>query len=154
MGQLKEGDQAPGFEARDQSGTIITLDGMKGKKVILYFYPKDDTPGCTKEACNFRDNYSTLKEKGFEIIGVSPDNDASHQKFTEKYNLPFRLIPDPDKQILNAYGAFGEKNMYGKKSMGVLRSTFVIDEEGKIEKIFKKVDTSSHTEQILTALSK
>jgi peroxiredoxin Q/BCP len=151
---LKEGDKAPLFKGIDQNGKEVTLKDFKGKTVILYFYPKDDTPGCTKEACNLRDNHSILLEKGFVVVGVSPDNSASHQKFISKYELPFSLIADTEKEILTAYGAWGEKNMYGKISMGVLRSTFIIDEKGIIAKIFKKVQTEAHTEQILKAMEK
>jgi peroxiredoxin Q/BCP len=151
---LKEGDKAPLFKGIDQNGKEVTLKDFKGKTVILYFYPKDDTPGCTKEACNLRDNHSILLEKGFVVVGVSPDNTASHQKFISKYELPFSLIADTEKEILTAYGAWGEKNMYGKISMGVLRSTFIIDEKGIIAKIFKKVQTEAHTEQILKAMEK
>jgi peroxiredoxin Q/BCP len=151
---LKEGEKAPLFKGIDQNGKEVTLKDFKGKTVILYFYPKDDTPGCTKEACNLRDNHSILLEKGFVVVGVSPDNTASHQKFISKYELPFSLIADTEKEILTAYGAWGEKNMYGKISMGVLRSTFIIDEKGIIAKIFKKVQTEAHTEQILKAMEK
>jgi peroxiredoxin Q/BCP len=151
---LKEGEKAPLFKGIDQNGKEVTSKDFKGKTVILYFYPKDDTPGCTKEACNLRDNHSILLEKGFVVVGVSPDNTASHQKFISKYELPFSLIADTEKEILTAYGAWGEKNMYGKISMGVLRSTFIIDEKGIIAKIFKKVQTEAHTEQILKAMGK
>jgi len=122
------------------------------KKVILHFYPKDDTPGCTAEACNLRDNYQILLSGGFAIIGVSPDNEKSHAKFSTKYTLPFSLIADPDVSIIKKYGAWGEKNMYGKSYMGVLRTTYVIDEQGKIIKAITKVDTQNHTQQILTEL--
>ena len=143
------GDFAPDFSARTQEGKIITLADFKGKKLILYFYPKDNTPGCTAEACNLRDNFQILKEKGFEIIGVSPDNEISHQKFSSKYDLPFELIADTDKKILKGYGVWGEKKMFGKTKEGVHRTTFVIDEKGKIEKVFKKVKTKEHASQIL-----
>ncbi|KPK81135.1 MAG: thiol peroxidase [Bacteroides sp. SM23_62_1] len=152
MANLKEGDIAPKFTGTDQNGKEISLNSMAGKKVILYFYPKDDTPGCTAEACNLRDHYTGLTGKGFEVIGVSADSEKSHQKFKDKYNLPFNLIADTDKNILKAYGAWGKKTMYGKEYEGVLRKTFVIDEDGKILKIFDKVDTKKHTEQILEAL--
>lgn len=151
MGYLKVGDTAPDFTAKNQDGKDIRLSDFKGQKVILYFYPKDDTPGCTAEACNLRDNYDALLKKGFHIIGVSPDPEASHTKFRTKYNLPFDLIADTSKAILKAYGAWGKKNMYGKEYEGVLRTTYVIDEKGKIEKVFTKVDTKNHTEQILSA---
>jgi len=152
MAQLKEGASAPDFSGKDQDGKIIRLADFKGKKVILYFYPKDDTPGCTAEACNLRDNYESLLSKGFSIIGVSPDTEKSHTKFRTKYTLPFSLIADPDTTIIKAYGAWGEKKMYGKSYMGVLRTTYVIDEKGKIMKTFTKVDTQNHTQQILTEL--
>lgn len=153
MAHLKEGDIAPDFTGKNQKGEGVKLSDYKGKKVILYFYPKDDTPGCTAEACNLRDNYSELIEKGFEVIGVSPDSEKSHNKFIDKYNLPFTLIPDENKEILMAYEAWGEKKMYGKAYMGVLRTTYIINEEGRIEKIIRKVDTKNHTKQILDALS-
>lgn len=148
MAELKEGQSAPLFEGTDQDGKKIKLDDFKGKKVILYFYPKDNTPGCTNEACNLRDNYRDLLDKGFAIIGVSPDSQKSHQKFAGKFELPFPLIADTEKKILADYGAWGQKKMYGKSFMGVKRKTFIIDEEGKIEKIISKVDTKKHTEQI------
>ena len=150
MAQLKEGASAPDFSGKDQDGKMIRLADYKGKKVILYFYPKDDTPGCTAEACNLRDNYESLLSKGFSIIGVSPDTEKSHTKFRTRYSLPFSLIADPDATIIKAYGAWGEKKMYGKSYMGVLRTTYVIDEKGKIMKTFTQVDTQNHTQQILT----
>ena len=149
---LKIGDKAPEFTAKNQEGNDINLADYKGKKVILYFYPKDNTPGCTAEACNLRDNYANLNTKGFEVIGVSPDSEKSHQNFIGKYDLPFNLIADTDKEILKAYGAWGLKKNYGKEYEGVLRTTYVIDEEGKIEKVFNKVNTKDHTEQILQAM--
>lgn len=152
MTQLKEGAAAPKFKGKDQDDKWITLDDFKGKKVVLYFYPKDDTPGCTAEACNLRDNYDELLTRGFAIVGVSPDDEKSHAKFRAKFDLPFSLIADPEARILNAYGVWGEKNMYGKKYMGVLRTTFVIDETGKIMKIISKVNTNDHTRQILDEL--
>ena len=148
MTHLKEGQKAPLFEGTDQDGKKIRLSDFKGKKVVLYFYPKDDTPGCTAEACNLRDNYSELQKKGFVVLGVSPDSEKSHQGFIKKYSLPFPLLSDPEKKILNLYGAYGEKMMYGKPVTGVLRSTFIIDEKGSIEKIISKVNTSEHTDQI------
>jgi thioredoxin-dependent peroxiredoxin len=154
MKELKEGDKAPDFTAKDETGKTISLSDFKGKKIILYFYPKDDTPGCTAEACNLRDNYSDLTQKGFVVIGVSPDDASSHQKFRTKYELPFILITDEEKNILNSYEAYGEKNTYGKITMGVLRKTYIIDENGNIEKIIKKVDTENHTAQIIKELSK
>ncbi len=152
MGYLKVGDKAPDFEAKNHEGTNIHLSDYKGKKVILYFYPKDDTPGCTAEACNLRDNYSDLIRRGFEVIGVSPDEEKSHSKFTTKYSLPFSLVADPEKSIMKSYGAWGLKSMYGKKYEGVLRTTYVIGETGKVEKVIAKVDTKNHAQQILDEL--
>ena len=148
MLQLKEGVKAPQFKGIDQNGNKITLDDFKGKKLILYFYPKDNTPGCTAEACNLRDNYDTLLKSGYAIVGVSPDTEKSHKSFAGKYSLPFPLIADTTKEILNDYGVWGEKQMYGKSYFGVIRTTFIIDEKGYIEKVITKVDTSGHTEQI------
>ena len=149
MTQLKEGDKAPEFKALDQEGKEISLKAFKGKRLVLYFYPKDNTPGCTAEACELRDNYTQLMKMGYEVVGVSADNEVSHKKFIKKYELPFRLIADVDKEIIKAYGAWGEKNMYGKKYEGILRTTFLLDENGVISKIFRKVDTKNHTKQIL-----
>jgi peroxiredoxin Q/BCP len=148
MAQLNEGQKAPLFEGTDQNGNTIKLSDFAGKKVILYFYPKDNTPGCTKEACDLRDNYKELSDKGFIVVGVSPDSEKSHKGFAEKYSLPFPLIADTAKKIMSQYGAWGEKKMYGKTVTGVLRSTFIIDEKGIIEKIIRKVDTAAHTGQI------
>jgi thioredoxin-dependent peroxiredoxin len=148
MIQLKEGMKAPLFEGTDQDGKTIRLDNYAGKKVVLYFYPKDNTPGCTAEACNLRDNYQSLLKKGFAVIGVSIDSEKSHKSFTAKYSLPFPLIADTSKKIVNDYGVYGEKKMYGKSYFGIVRTTFVIDEKGIIEKIISKVDTQNHTEQI------
>jgi thioredoxin-dependent peroxiredoxin len=152
MTQLKEGAKAPMFKGKDQDGKWVSLDDFKGKKVVLYFYPKDDTPGCTAEACNLRDNYDDLLTRGFAIVGVSPDDEKSHAKFKSRFELPFSLIADPEAKILNAYGVWGEKNMYGKKYMGVLRTTFILDETGSILKIISKVNTGDHTRQILEEL--
>ncbi len=146
---IDAGQKAPDFSAQDQSGNTITLADFAGKKLVLYFYPKDDTPGCTKEACNLRDNYQSLLENGFAVLGVSPDTSASHRKFADKFTLPFPLLADPDLAITKAYGAWGEKNMYGKKYEGLLRTTFIIDEKGVIESVIKKVQTDNHTNQIL-----
>ncbi len=154
MATLAIGDQAPAITAKDQQGNTVNLSDFKGKKVILYFYPKDNTPGCTTEACNFRDNYQSLKQDGFEVIGVSTDSEQSHQKFIEKFELPFTLLVDEDQKIVNDYGVWAEKNMYGKKYMGTNRTTFVIDEEGKIEHIIKKVDNKNATQQIRDLLAK
>jgi len=149
MSNLKPGDKAPDFNGNDQQGKLISLNNFKGEKLVLYFYPKDDTPGCTAEACNLRDNYSTLIKKGYAIIGISADNEKSHQKFVEKFKLPFSLIADTDKQIIKAYGVWGPKKFMGREFDGILRTTFVIDENGVIEKIFSKVDTKNHTSQII-----
>ena len=145
---LNVGDKAPDFKGMDKDGNEITLTDFAGKKLILYFYPKDNTPGCTAEACSLRDGYTELKKAGFEIVGVSPDNGASHQKFAGKYDLRFPLIADTDKTIAQAYGVWGLKKFMGREYMGILRTTFTIDENGLIEKIFTKVDTKNHFEQI------
>ncbi|WP_342329235.1 thioredoxin-dependent thiol peroxidase [Pedobacter sp. FW305-3-2-15-E-R2A2] len=152
MSELKEGQAAPDFTATDQDGNAISLNQFKGKKVVLYFYPKDDTPGCTAEACDFRDNYQGLTAKGIVVLGVSVDDEKSHQKFATKHSLPFTLIADTDKKIVEAYGVWGEKNMYGKKYMGTNRKTFLIDEEGNISHIISKVDTKNSTAQVLELL--
>jgi len=152
MAELKEGDLAPDFTAENQDGKPISLADFKGKKLILYFYPKDMTPGCTAESCNLNDNYSMLSQKGFEVVGVSPDEPSKHQKFIAKYNFRFNLIADTEKKVLEAYGAWGMKKLYGKEYMGVLRTTFIIGEDGTILKIFKKVKTKDHTNQILAEL--
>ncbi|MEN9444118.1 MAG: putative peroxiredoxin bcp [Bacteroidota bacterium] len=149
MTTLQIGDKAPDFQLTLSNGNTIQLSGYKGRKLILYFYPKDDTPGCTAEACNLRDNMQLLQEKGFEIVGVSPDSEARHDKFSAKYDLKFNLIPDTEHKIMNDYGVWAEKSMYGKKYMGVVRTTFVIDENGNIQKIFEKVKTKEHSQQIL-----
>lgn len=154
MTNLKENEKAPDFTAKDQNGNTIKLSDFKGKKVILYFYPKDNTPGCTKEACDFRDNYADLTKQGFEVIGVSPDDEKSHQKFIDKFDLPFTLIADTDQKVCNAYGVWGEKKFMGKVYDGVHRTTFIIDESGNIEKILKKVDTKASTKQVMEALEK
>ncbi|TKG95536.1 thioredoxin-dependent thiol peroxidase [Puteibacter caeruleilacunae] len=152
MGLLNVGDKAPEFSAKNQNGEIISLSNFKGKKVILYFYPKDNTPGCTAESCNLNDNYDYWLGKGYEVIGVSPDSEKSHQRFIEKHGLRFTLISDPEKEVLEAYGAWGEKKLYGRVYMGVLRTTYVISEEGVIEQVFAKVKTKDHTNQIKDAL--
>ncbi|MGA0558445.1 thioredoxin-dependent thiol peroxidase [Larkinella sp. VNQ87] len=146
---LQIGDAAPDFETRDQNGNPVRLSDYRGKKVVLYFYPKDDTPGCTAEACSLRDNYEHLQKQGYEVLGVSVDDEKSHQKFIKKYNLPFALLADTDHQIVEAYDVWQEKNMYGRKYMGIVRTTFVIDETGTITEIITKVDTEKHAEQIL-----
>ena len=147
--ELNIGDKAPEFEGNDQHGNTVKLSDYRGKKVILYFYPKDDTSGCTAQACNLRDNYSELQQEGYEVIGVSTDSEQSHQKFIGKYELPFTLIADTDKKIVEQYGVWQEKSMYGRKYMGTMRYTFVLDENGVIRDIIKKVKTADHTAQIL-----
>ena len=149
MIQLKKGDKAPAISAIDQHGNAISLEHYSGKKVILYFYPKDDTPGCTAEACNLRDNYSSLINKGFDVIGVSPDAGKAHLKFIEKYNLPFRLIADTDKKVAEDFGVWGLKKFMGKEYMGVNRTTFIIDEDGLLIDVIEKVDTKNHAAQII-----
>ncbi|WP_340115082.1 thioredoxin-dependent thiol peroxidase [Maribellus mangrovi] len=153
MTSLKVGDKAPEFEGVNQNGEKISLKDYAGKKLILYFYPKDNTPGCTAESCNLNDNYDAWLEKGFEVVGVSPDSQKSHQNFISKFGFRFNLISDTEKEILEAYGAWGLKKMYGKEYMGVLRKTFVIDENGVIQEIFDKVKTKDHTNQIIEALN-
>jgi len=153
MTNLDAGDRAPDFSGFNQYGKEIKTADFAGKKLILYFYPKDDTPGCTAESCNLNDNYSDWLKKGFEVVGVSPDDVESHRKFSKKYDLEFNLIADTEKEISQAYGVWGEKNMFGNKYMGVLRTTFVIDENGIIQNIFKKVKTEDHSKQILSKLN-
>lgn len=148
---LKEGDKAPLFTAKNQDGEAVRLSTLKGSRVVLYFYPKDDTPGCTKEACSFRDADEVYRKKGIKVFGVSIDNEKSHQKFISKYQLPFDLLADTDKEIVEKYGVWGEKSMYGRKYMGTLRKTFLIDEKGKIVKIFDKVNVSEHADEVLAA---
>ncbi len=150
MIQLKVGMKAPFFEGTDQNGNKISLSEFTGKKLVLYFYPKDNTPGCTAEACDLRDNFESLSSRGFAVVGVSPDSEKSHKNFAGKFSLPFSIIADTDKKILNDYGVWGEKKMYGKSYMGVIRTTFIIEEKGIIEQIITKVDTSDHTEQIFS----
>lgn len=151
---LKPGDLAPDFIGRDQDGNAIQLSDFKGKKLILYFYPKDNTSGCTAEACSLRDGYEELKTLGMEVVGVSPDSEKSHKNFIRKYNLPFRLIADENHEIAEKYGAWGEKKMYGKAYFGILRTTFLINESGIITHIFNKVDTKEHVKQILSEINK
>jgi peroxiredoxin Q/BCP len=145
---LKEGDKAPLFSGIDQNGELFKLSELKGKKVILYFYPQDDTPTCTVQACNLRDNYYMLTSKGFEVIGVSPDESPKHKKFEQKFNLPFRLIADTSHKIIDKYGVWGEKQLYGRKYMGLYRTTFVINEKGLIAKIFLRPRNKQHAEEI------
>ena len=147
--KLEKGQKAPDFNGIDQDGNPVSLDDYRGKKLVMYFYPKDDTPGCTAQACDLRDNYQYLMSKGYQVIGVSSDSAASHKKFIDKYNLPFSLIADEDKSINQKYGVWVEKSMYGRKYMGTARTTFIIDEEGNIEDIIEKVKTSEHTNQII-----
>jgi thioredoxin-dependent peroxiredoxin len=148
MIQLKEGMKAPLFEGVDQDGRTIKLSDFSGKKLVLYFYPKDNTPGCTAEACSLRDNYDDFLEKGYAVIGVSMDSEKSHKGFASKYSLPFPLIADMSRKILNDYGVYREKKLYGKSFLGIVRTTFIIDGKGIIEKIISKVDTKNHSEQI------
>ncbi len=150
MTKLKTGDKAPEFKGKDQDGNIISLDDFKGYKLVLYFYPKDSTPGCTSQACNLRDNYDLLLEKGYKVVGVSADSEKSHKKFIEKNNLPFPLIADIDKEILKAYQVWGPKKFMGRDFLGIHRTTFVIDEKGKIMEVIEKVQTKDHTAQIIT----
>jgi len=154
MADLKIGDKAPLFSGNDQNGLKISLADFRGKKVVLYFYPEDDTPTCTIQACNLRDNYGLLKKNGFEIIGVSPDNEKSHKKFEHKFSLPFTLLADTDHKIIDRYGLWGEKQLFGHHYMGVHRTTFVINEKGIIEKIFLRPKNKAHAEEILASYGK
>lgn len=147
--KLETGQKAPVFTGKDQNGNTVNLNDYRGKKVVLYFYPKDDTPGCTAQACDLRDNHQLLQSKGYEVIGISSDSVASHQKFKNKYELPFTLVADEDKSINEQYGVWVEKSMYGRKYMGTARTTFIINEEGIIEDIIEKVNTKAHTNQII-----
>ena len=149
---LKEGDKAPAFTGKDQNDNKVSLSAYNGKKVALYFYPEDDTPTCTIQACNLRDNYALLKKNGFEVIGVSPDEAKKHKKFEAKYKLPFTLIADPSHTILEKYGVWDQKQMFGNKYMGVLRTTFVIDEKGIIRKIFLRPKNKAHAEEIIESM--
>jgi peroxiredoxin Q/BCP len=150
---LKEGSTAPAFKTKDANGEAVDLKDFRGQKVVLYFYPKDDTPGCTKEACSFRDAFSSFKKQGITVLGVSPDSETKHQKFITKYNLPFTLLADTDKAIAESYGVWGEKKFMGRTYMGVHRTTFLIDEKGKIKKIFEKVKPEHHASEVLEAFS-
>jgi len=152
MVTLKEGDKAPAFSGTDQDGKKITLAGYKGKKLVLYFYPADDTPTCTIQACNLRDHYGVLKKNGFEVIGISPDDSKQHKKFEAKYKLPFTLIADTGHVILEKYGVWDQKQLFGHRYMGVLRTTFVIDEKGMIRKIFLRPKNKAHAEEIMAAI--
>jgi peroxiredoxin Q/BCP len=149
---LSTGVKAPDFALPADDGTTVTLAGLKGRKVVLYFYPKDDTSGCTKEACGFRDSWKDVQRAGAVVLGVSPDGIASHQKFKQKYSLPFTLLADADHRVAAAYGAWGEKSMYGRKYMGILRTTFVIDGDGRISRVFEKVKAEGHAAEVLAAL--
>jgi peroxiredoxin Q/BCP len=151
MAKLKEGDKAPDFAVPDAEGKTVRLKDLRGKKVVLYFYPKDDTPGCTKEACSFRDAFSKFKRRGIEVLGVSLDSEKSHQKFAKKFDLPFRLLADTDRDLSESFGTYGEKKFMGRTYMGVNRMTFLIDEKGKIKKIFNKVKPEDHAEEVLAA---
>ena len=153
MTHLKAGEKAPWFDGPDQHGNTVKLSDFAGKTLILYFYPKDNTPGCTAEAVNLKENYEKLAAKGFAVVGISPDTVASHQRFAEKYDLPFPLIADPEKKILNDYGVWGEKKNYGRTYMGVHRTTFVINGEGVITHVITKVKTREHAEQILGTMN-
>lgn len=149
MNELKVGDKAPAIEATDHEGNHISLEKYKGRKIVLYFYPKDDTPGCTAEACSLRDNYTQLSAQGYAVLGVSPDNLRSHLKFVEKHELPFPLIPDVDKKVINDYGVWGLKKFMGREYEGVIRTTFIINEKGIIDEIISKIDTKNHAFQVL-----
>jgi len=146
---LKAGDKAPKFSAKDQDGKEISLSDFAGKKLVLYFYPKDNTPGCTAESCNLRDNYNMLLKKGYAVVGVSANNEKDHKKFIKKFSLPFPLIADTEKEVCNAYGVWGKKKFMGREFMGIVRTTFIILENGIIEEVIEKVDNENHTAQIL-----
>ena len=150
---IKEGEAAPDFEARDAEGNTVRLSDLRGQKVALYFYPKDDTPGCTKEACSLRDGHSELTRRGIKVIGVSTDDEKSHRKFAEKYSLPFTLLADTDHKVADAYGVYGEKKFMGRTYDGVHRKTFLIDEEGRVRKVFDKVNVEEHADEVLKAFS-
>ncbi len=152
MSNISEGKKAPSFKGKDQNGKTISLSDFKGKNVVLYFYPQDDTPTCTAQACNLRDNYGLLKNKGIEVIGISPDAIEKHKKFETKYDLPFTLVADPDRKIIDKYGVWGEKQMYGKKYLGLMRTTFLIDKNGVIQKIFNKPKAKNQAEEVLAFL--
>jgi thioredoxin-dependent peroxiredoxin len=149
MSKLKSGDAAPTFEGVDQDGNKIKLEDFKGQKLVIYFYPKDSTPGCTAQACNLRDNYEVLLSKGYKVIGVSADDEKSHRKFIDKYKLPFPLIADTNKEVINSFGVWGPKKFMGKTYDGIIRTTFVIDEQGTIQDVIEKVETGDHTRQII-----
>jgi peroxiredoxin Q/BCP len=148
---IKEGDAAPDFETRDAEGNAVKLSELRGRKVVLYFYPKDDTPGCTKEACSFRDSFAEFGRRGIEVLGVSTDDERSHRKFAEKFSLPFKLLADTDHTVADLYGVYGEKQFAGRKYMGVSRKTFLIDEAGRVRKVFDKVNVDEHADEVLKA---
>ncbi len=148
MNQLEQGTIAPNFKGVNQDGKEVSLSNYKGKKVILFFYPKNNTPGCTAEACNLSDNYNFWIKQNFVVLGISPDSSESHRKFIDKHKLPFDLISDPEHKILESYGAWGEKNLYGKKTIGVIRTTYIVNKQGIIDEVFKRVKTKEHSEQI------
>jgi len=150
---LKEGSTAPAFKTTDANGETVSLKDLRGQKVVLYFYPKDDTPGCTKEACSFRDAFAKFKKRDIKIFGISPDSEKSHQKFITKYKLPFTLLADADHSIADTYGVWGEKKFMGRTYMGILRTTFLIDEKGKIKKVFEKVKPEDHADEVLEAFA-
>ena len=152
MAKLEPGDQAPPFSLPDQDGRLVSLDDFKGQKVLVYFYPADDTPGCTKEACQFNDNLTAFERANVPVLGISPDDAASHQRFRAKYGLRFNLLSDPDHDVLERYGAWGEKTLYGKTSVGVLRSTFLVDEQGRIERAWYNVKADGHATKVLAEL--
>jgi thioredoxin-dependent peroxiredoxin len=152
MALLDVGEKAPAFRTMDQDGEKISLEDFRGRKVVLYFYPKDDTPGCTKEACAFRDEFAAFRRRKVEVLGVSVDDEKSHEKFARKFSLPFRLLADPDRKIVNAYGVWGEKSMYGRKYMGTHRVTYLIDEKGKVAAVWPKVKPETHAAEILESL--
>jgi thioredoxin-dependent peroxiredoxin len=149
---VREGEPAPDFTLRSEAGEDVTLSDLRGRTVVLYFYPKDDTPGCTKQACSFRDAYAEFEERGVTILGVSPDTEADHVRFKEKYRLPFTLLADPEHEVAERYGVWVEKTMYGKTSMGIKRSTFVIDADGNVAKAMSGVKPEGHADQVLSAL--
>ena len=154
MALLEVGDKAPAFKTTDQDGDEVALRDFKGKKVVLYFYPKDDTPGCTKEACSFRDGWTKFRRKGVAVVGVSVDDEKSHRKFADKFSLPFALLADTDREIVKAYGVWGEKSMYGRKYMGTHRVTYLVNEKGRIAAVWPRVKPDEHAEEVLAAIQK
>jgi peroxiredoxin Q/BCP len=146
---VEAGQKAPSFKGKNQSGESVSLKDYPGKKLAIFFYPEDDTPTCTEQACNLRDNYALLKKEGIEVVGISPDDVKSHEQFIGKFELPYTLVADPQKKIIEAYGVWGEKNMYGRKYMGLIRTTFLVDEKGVIKHIFKKPRVRQHAEEII-----